>query len=163
MTKQSARVGVLVGTLVGALAVGAVTHAQANGHTAPKAQPDTAAAPAVPAGDLALGSVHLPKGVKADGKPLAAGTYQVKLTGQTATPEAKGETPAAERWVEFVKGGKVMGREVVTIVPQSEIAQVQKDAPPPKNGAKVEMLKGGDYMRLWISRGGNHYLVHFPV
>ena len=25
------------------------------------------------------------------------------------------------------------------------------------------MLKGGDYQRLWINKGGNHYLVHFPV
>ena len=31
------------------------------------------------------------------------------------------------------------------------------------NGAKVETLKGGDYVRLWINKGGNHYLVHFPV
>jgi hypothetical protein len=176
MTKQLALRGVLVGTLVGALA--GVAYAQtapaaakprrgtasdANGHTAPKVQPETAPAPAVPTGDIALGSVRLPKAVKADGKALAAGTYQVKLTAQTATPEAKGETPAAERWVEFIKGGKVVGREVVTIVPQSEIAQVQKDAPPPRNGSKVELLKGGDYMRLWINRGGNHYLMHFPV
>ena len=56
-----------------------------------------------------------------------------------------------------------VGREVVTIVPQSEIALVQKDAPPRANGSKVETLKGGDYQRLWINRGGNHYLVHFPT
>ena len=30
-------------------------------------------------------------------------------------------------------------------------------------GAKVETLKGGDYVRLWINKGGNHYLVHFPA
>ena len=29
--------------------------------------------------------------------------------------------------------------------------------------AGVETLKGGDYMRLWINKGGNHYLVHFPA
>jgi hypothetical protein len=65
--------------------------------------------------------------------------------------------------VEFVKGGKVAGREVVTIIPQSEIDKVQKDAPPHANSAKVETLKGGDYVRLWINKGGNHYLVHFPA
>jgi hypothetical protein len=109
-----------------------------------------------------LASVRLPKAVKADGKPLAAGTYQVRLTPQQASPDAKGQTPPLERWVEFVRGGKVLGREVVTIVPQSEIALVQKDAPPKANSSKVETLKGGDYQRLWISKGGNHYLVHFP-
>ena len=68
--------------------------------------------------------------MKADGKPLPAGTYQVRLTAQHATPEANGQTQSAERWVEFVRGGKVVGREVVTIVPQAEIAVVQKDTPP---------------------------------
>jgi hypothetical protein len=132
------------------------------GHAAPKPQPPTAAAATAPDGQMALGSVHIPKGVKADGKPLAAGTYQVRLTPQNATPDAKGQTASLERWVEFVKGGKVAGREVVTIIPQAEISQVQKDTPPKANSAKVETLKGGDYMRLWINKGGNHYLVHFP-
>ena len=65
--------------------------------------------------------------------------------------------------MEFVKGGKVAGREVVTIIPQSEIAQVQKDTPPKANGSKVETLKGGDYVRVWINKGGNYYLIHLPA
>ena len=167
---------VLVGALVGALSIGTAfaqtapaskparaAHEAAEGHSAPKQQPDTAPTPTVPTGDMALGLVHLGKGVKADGKALAAGTYQVRLTAQQATPDAKGETPSLERWVEFMQKGQVKGREVVTIVPQSEIALVQKDAPPHANAAKVEMLKGGNYLRLWINKGGNHYLVHFPV
>jgi hypothetical protein len=142
---------------------GAAMGNQAAGHTAPKPQPATGPAPSAPEGQMTLGTVHIPKAVKADGKPLPSGTYQVRLTAQTATPEAKGATPTLERWVEFVKGGKVAGREVVSIVPQSEIDKVQKDAPPHANGAKVELLKGGDYMRLWLNKGGNHYLVHLPV
>jgi hypothetical protein len=171
---------VLVGALVGALATitagsakaqqsstapkarGADTSGAQEGHSAPKQQPTTATAPSAPSGELALGTVRLPKSVKADGKVLPAGTYQVRLTGQTASPEAKGQTQSLERWVEFVQGGQVKGREVVTIVPQSEIGQVQKDAPPKPNSSKFETLKGGDYSRLWISRGGNYYLVHFP-
>jgi len=137
--------------------------ANENGHTAPKAQPETAPTPSAPSGDMALGTVHLTKGVKADGKALSAGVYQVRLTAQTASPDAKGQTKQLERWVEFVQKGQVKGREVVTIVPQSEIDKVQKDTPPPANGSKVETLKGGDYVRLWINKGGNHYLVHFPV
>jgi hypothetical protein len=131
-------------------------------HTAPKPQPETAPAPSVPTGEMPLGSVHLPRAVKADGKPLPAGTYQVRLTAQSATPEAKGETPASERWVEFLQGGKVAGREVVTIIPPSEIAQVQKDTPPRANAAKVDTLKGGEYVRVWINKGGTYYLIHMP-
>ena len=168
---------VLVGALVGAMAAGpalaaaqgttpkpAGASAQAGGgHTAPKAQPPTEASPAAPEGQVALGSVTFAKAVKADGKPLAAGTYQVRLTADTAGPEAKGQTRSLERWAEFLKGGKVVGREVVTIVPQSDISKVQKDTPPARGGSKVETLKGGDYVRVWINRNGNHYLMHLPV
>ena len=173
---------VLVGTLVSALSAGTAfaqaaqpeqgakparratrtTNTQA-GHTAPKAQPETAPSPNIPTNEMQLGSVHLPKGVKVDGKSLPAGTYQVRLTAQQATPDAKGQTVAAERWVEFVRGGKVLGREVVTIVPQAEIGLVQKDTPPGRNGSRVDTLKGGDYVRVWINRGGNYYLIHLPA
>ena len=163
---------VLVGALAGALGVfaqPAASFAQnkagtpGDRHAAPKEQPATAPAPSAPSGEMALGSVLLSKSVKADGKELKAGTYQVRLTAQSASPDAKGSTAGLERWVEFVQGTQVKGREVVSIIPQAEIAQVQKDTPPRANSAKVEMLKGGDYMRLWINRGGNHYLIHFPT
>ena len=52
------------------------------------------------------------------------------------------------------------GREVVSIVPQAEIKLLQKDTPPATNGSKVQMLMGNDYMRVWINKGGNHYLIH---
>ena len=109
---------VLVGALVGAFAASTAfaqttdmkkpagkmsTDGQA-GHTAPKTQPPTASAAMAPDGSMALGSVHLPKGVKADGKPLPAGTYQVRLTADTASPAAKGQIGSLERWVEFVQG-----------------------------------------------------------
>lgn len=130
-------------------------------HTAPKAQPTTAEEPAAP-GAMVLGTVRLPKGVKADGKELAAGSYQVRLTADEAKPDAKGSTEKLERWVEFVKAGKVAGREVVSIVPAAEAKFVQKDTPPPSGGSKVEALKGGDYIRVWINKAGNYYLVHLP-
>jgi hypothetical protein len=152
---------VLVGTLVGVMGAGTVW-AQAE-HTAPKPQPTTAPAPSVPTGDVKLGQVHLPKAVTADGKPLPAGTYEVRVTSQSAGPAAAGETPAAERWAEFVQGGQVKGREVVTIVSKSETSVVQKDTPPKANTAKVETLKGGDYVRVWFSKDGTYYLLHLPT
>lgn len=135
---------------------------QGQGHTAPKTQPQTEAPGTAPAGEVQLGSVRLSTAMKADGKPLPAGTYQIRLTAQEATPNVAGQTEALERWVEFLQRGQVKGREVVVIVPQSEIDKVQKDAPPRANGSKVELLKGGDYYRVWINRAGNHYLIHLP-
>ena len=110
-----------------------------------------------------LGSVRIPRAVRADGKPLPAGTYQVRITPEEARPVAAGQTPNLERWAEFLQGGQVRGREVVTIVPASEIKQIAEGTPPPNGGSKVELLKGGDYLRVWINRGGQHYLIHLPV
>lgn len=110
-----------------------------------------------------LGAVRVPRAVKADGQALAAGTYQVRVTETPASPPAAGQTPQYERWAEFMRGGKVVGREVVTIVPASDIKQVAEMTPPPSGGQRAEVLKGGDYLRLWINRGGNHYLIHFNI
>ena len=124
------------------------------------------AKPAAQAGQATvvnLGSVNIPRAVKADGQALAAGTYQVRVTETPASPPAAGQTPQYERWAEFLRGGKVVGREVVTIVPASDIKQVAEMNPPPSGGSRAEVLKGGDYLRLWINRGGNHYLIHFNI
>lgn len=137
-----------IAVLIGALTVGVASAQQGQ----------------VPAGETALGSVRLTRSVMADGKPLKAGTYQVRLTSQDAAPPAAGIK--MERWVEFLQGGKVAGREVVSIVPQAELKDLM---PGPDNlpragagSARVEMLKGNDYVRVWINRGGVHYLIHMP-
>ena len=107
-----------------------------DGHTAPKVQPATAPRPPAPAGEVALGSVHFAKGVKADGKALRGRHLSGAPDPQAANPPAKGQSEGLERWVEFTQGGQVKGREVVTIIPQSEIAQVQKDTPPASERAR---------------------------
>ena len=157
MKKQWVLVCILSGTLA---AAGSDLAAQ---HRAPNQQPATAAAPTVPTGEVALGTVRLPREVSADGKPLPAGTYQVRLTAQTARPEAVGTTEELARWAEFVQKGTVRGREVVSIVPQAEIKMVVKDAPPAAGQSKVQVLRGNEYLRVWINREGHHYLMHFPI
>lgn len=118
----------------------------------------------VPAGETALGSVRLTRSVMADGKALKAGTYQVRLTSQDALPVVPGIK--MERWVEFLQGGKVAGREVASIVPASELKDLMPgpDTLPRASAgrARVEMLKGNEYVRVWINRGGVHYLIHMP-
>ena len=119
---------------------------------------------AQPAAEAALGNVKLPRSVKADGKPLPAGTYQVRLTAEMPSPPAAGVT--MERWVEFLQGGQVKGREVVSIIPANEMKDLNstnklglKDV---KEGSRVEMLRGDDYLRVWIHNGGVNYLIHLP-
>ena len=133
--------------------------AQANPQTAKPAMEQSAQAGT----SVNLGSVRIPRAVKGDGQALPAGTYQVRVTETPASPPAAGQTPQYERWAEFSRGGKVVAREVVTIVPASDIKQVAEQTPPPAGGYRAEVLKGNDYLRLWINRGGNHYLIHFNI
>lgn len=117
----------------------------------------------VPSAETALGSVNLPRAVMANGQRLQAGSYQVRLTAEAAQPTVPGIQ--MERWVEFVRGGKVVGREVVSIIPQAEMKDLQTGPDggrPAAGGARVEMLKGDDYLRVWINRRGVNYLLHLP-
>lgn len=96
-----------------------------------------------------LGTVNLPKAVMADGKLLPAGTYQVRLTTDAPTPGV-GQSPGSERWIEFVRNGTVAGREVATVIPAGDINAVAKGPSPSVNRARVDVLKGGEYIRLWM-------------
>jgi hypothetical protein len=131
-------------------------------HTTPNQQPNTADEAKSSDQSMTLGTVHIPMGVKADGKDLPAGTYTVKLTTDAAKPDAKGATQTLERWAEFTKGGKVAGRELVTIIPPTEKQLVVKDTAPPVGGSKVQTLRGGEYLRVWFNKAGTQYLVHLP-
>jgi hypothetical protein len=109
-----------------------------------------------------LGNVTLSRQVMADGKPLPAGTYQLRLSEDRPEP-AVGLSPDSARYIEFVRGGKVIGREVATVIPQTEVAEVADGPRPAAGGVRVELLKGNDYLRIWVNRGGNNYLIHLPV
>ena len=124
----------------------------------------TAVPPTVAAGETAtLGSVRVGRALKADGKSLAPGTYEIRLTDQEATPVPAGQRRDLERWVEFVQNGHVKAREVASIVLASEIADVAEATPPRAGGQRIDVLKGGDYVRIWLHRGDRHYLIHLPT
>jgi len=108
---------------------------------------------------VSLGSVRLPHAVMADGKPLPAGTYQVQLTEEVPKP-AVGQTADSEKWVEFMQGGKVVGREVASVMSDADIVSHVKGPRPRANSSRVDTLKGGDYLRVWINKGGNNYLIN---
>ena len=111
--------------------------------------------------NTSLGSVTLSRRVTADGQPLAAGTYQVRLSSDMPKP-AVGQSPEGERYVEFVRSGKVVGREVATVISDADAKAVVKGPAPARGGSRVDLLKGNDYVRVWINRGGNNYIIHMP-
>ena len=114
----------------------------------------------VPIGEINLGSVDLPRRVMADGQTLASGTYNIRVTATSADPEVPGQLSVLERWVEFRQGDELRGREVVSIVPQSEIDSVAKSAPPTNGTSRIEMLRENDYLRVWVNQDNTHYLIH---
>ena len=66
-----------------------------------------------------------------------ASLFRPEPTCTADADEAKpaiGQSAGAERWVEFVQRGQVKGREVVSIVPDTDIAQIAK-GPKPAKGA----------------------------
>jgi hypothetical protein len=137
----------LAGLFAVALTATAVTAIQASGQLEP---------------GQSLGTVRIPKGVTANGQPLAAGTYTVRTTGGTITPVV-GQTTSLTQWVEFVQGGQVKGKELATVLTSAEVKEVVKGKGPASGAAKTEVLKGNDYLRVWINKAGTHYLVHFAV
>jgi hypothetical protein len=153
------KLGLKAGIVAGALLAVAPASMVAQGQRAKPADTKMAAADAAA---RALGTVRLPRSVKANGEVLRAGRYQVRITEEVAKPPAPGTEPTLERWAEFLQGGEVRGREVVSIVPESEIAKIAESKRVPAGGSRVEMLKGNDYLRVWINRGGTHYLIHMP-
>jgi hypothetical protein len=108
-----------------------------------------------------LGSVKIAKDVMANGQRLAAGTYTVRLTGEQGK-SVVGQTPEESQWVEFVQGTEVKGREVAIALSSPEAKKVLKSGPS-EGGASAELLRGGDYIRVRLSRAGTRYLVHLPV
>jgi hypothetical protein len=100
--------------------------------------------------------------VTANGQALPPGTYQIRLTSEELKP-GLGQSPEGERYVEFVRGGKVVAREVATVVSNADAATIVKGPKPATGGVRVDRLKGNDYVRVWINRGGQNYLIHLPA
>jgi hypothetical protein len=111
---------------------------------------------------LALGTVHLTRGTVADGVSLAAGTYQIRMTDE-GQARAAGQSVGAERWIEFLQGGRVVGREIASVISAADMGAIAKGTRPATNGSLIQALKGGDYIRIWINRDAVNYLINLPV
>jgi hypothetical protein len=99
--------------------------------------------------------------VLANGQALPAGTYQVRLSGDAPTP-AVGQSPEGSRYVEFLRGDQVLGRELATVISAAEVDQIAKGRRVPPGSARVDLLRDADYLRVWINSGGTHFIIHMP-
>jgi hypothetical protein len=107
-------------------------------------------------------TVRIPVAVLANGKPLPAGTYEVRVTNERAAALA-GQSPDARRWVEFVAGGTVAGREAAEVLRDDDRPAIGASSEPAKDGTRVALLKGGEFLRVTLHDGAVEYLVYLPV
>jgi hypothetical protein len=109
-----------------------------------------------------VASARITEQVKAGGKPLAAGTYEVRILVER--PEiAPGVPSATQRVVEFYQQGKMVARDVAEVFTADErpLAQGTTGSGPSK--AVVQQLVGGEFLRIAISDAGARYLIHLPT
>lgn len=160
----------LVGVLAGAMAIGTAFAGPAAAATS--ATRAAAPTPAVSAGAAQAGSserlatVRIPRAVTADGQRLPAGTYTLVLGELAPPPESSAPEGAepTERWIQFEQRGQSKGREIASVVGADKIKDVAEGDRIPRPGhASVEMLKGGEYLRVWVNKGGENYLLHLPI
>ncbi|HUF47167.1 MAG TPA: hypothetical protein VMM93_05065 [Vicinamibacterales bacterium] len=109
-----------------------------------------------------LGTVRITRAVLANGEALAAGTYAVRLS-DAAVSAVVGQSPDGARWVEFLQSGQARGRELATVLAGEAVVEVAGRGGPASGASRVELLKGGDFLRVWINRAGTHYLVHLSI
>ena len=50
-----------------------------------------------------------------------------------------------------------------SLISAADIGKIAKGKKPGANGSLVETLKGGDYYRVWINRGGNNYIINLAT
>ena len=118
----------------------------------------------IPNSAVWLGTVRLPARVLADGQPLAAGTYRVRLTGEHANDKAVGQLAALERWVEFVQGNDVKVRVLAPVVPAASVKDVVNGSPPASGRSRVQRIRDDDpYYRVWFNYRGDQILIYLPM
>ena len=111
----------------------------------------------------AVATVRITEPVKADGKPLAPGTYEVWILDER--PDLKAGAPSnAQRVVELHQNGKMVAREVAEVFTSSERPVGTSGTSGSRMGkAVVQKLQGGEFLRIAISDAGARYLIHLPT
>lgn len=111
----------------------------------------------------AVATFTITEPVKADGKPLAPGTYEVWILDDRPAVGTGGSSNA-QRVVELYQNGKMVAREVAEVFSASERPIGTSGST--RTGlrkAAVEKLRGGEYIRVAINDAGARYLIHLPT
>jgi hypothetical protein len=115
-----------------------------------------------PAESALLATVTIPIPVIASGVPLPKGTYQVRFA---ADEQAGGiaAAGAAQRRVEFAVKGSVVARDIAEVIRDDDAPGIGASSQPAAQGVRVDLLKGGEFLRISVKRDGVRYLIHLSV
>ena len=106
-----------------------------------------------------LGTVTITQPVMAGGTTLQPGTYELRDTGEHPKP-LPGQSADAQAYVEFVSNGTVAAREIAEVMPGArDVVGTSGGA----SRARVERLRGDEFLRVSVNHNGERYLVHLPM
>jgi hypothetical protein len=111
----------------------------------------------------AVATVTITEQVKADGKPLAPGTYELWILDDR--PDVGAGAPSnAQRVVELYQNGKMVAREVAEVFSPGERPVGTSGTTGSRMGkAAVQKLQGGEFLRIAFSDASGRYLIHLPT
>jgi hypothetical protein len=107
-----------------------------------------------------LGTVQISDAVLVGETPLAAGTYELRLTGEHLKP-LPGQSDEAGQVVEFVKDGIAVGRDAAEVMPATAVPVGTSGRS--QGRVRVERLKGDEFLRLSTYKDGERYLIHLSL
>jgi hypothetical protein len=106
-------------------------------------------------------TVRIAQPVTAGSTPLAPGRYEFIVTDESPAA-ASGHPNESQRWVEFVRDGMVVARDIAEVFPRAErpVGTSSASAAP---RAVVEKLKADDFVRVSVNAVNARYLVYLPI
>ncbi len=111
----------------------------------------------------AVATVTISEPVKADGKLLAPGTYEVWILDDRPDLGA-GAPSSAQRVVELHQNGQMVAKEVAEVLPAGERPLGTSGTTGSRLGsAVVQKLRGGEFLRISINDASGRYLIHLPT
>ena len=107
-------------------------------------------------------TVQITQQVMAGGKPLAPGSYQIWITDER--PDVGAGAPSQnQRVVQFVQNEKVVATEIAEVFTRGEPQAVGTSGGAGASRARVEILRGGEFLRVSINDPDARFLIHLPT
>lgn len=110
----------------------------------------------------AVAKVQITHAVLADGKSLAPGAYEVWISDERPVVHNGIAVSENQRVVEIAQNGTVVAREIAEVFRRGEPQAVGTTGATGAR-ARVDLLRGGEFVRIALNDSGARYLIHLPT